>query len=98
MARIRLSRELVNDGLGPTELASLVRRGQLVRVRRGAYCEPAAQGDDRSVAHRLLMAATVRQVSPEAVISHESAAVLHGLPTWGDLSRVELTRDRAGGV
>jgi hypothetical protein len=32
------------------------------------------------------------------VVSHVSAAVLHGLPSWADqLGRVHVTRDRAGG-
>ncbi len=40
----------------------------------------------------------MRQVSGEAVVSHGSAAVMHGLPTWSDqLARVHVTRDRAGG-
>ena len=48
--------------------------------------------------HRALISAAVLQVSDHAVVSHVSAAILHGLPTWNDqLDRVHITRDRAGG-
>ena len=34
----------------------------------------------------------------DAVISHASALVMHGLPIWpADLARVHLTRNRSGG-
>jgi hypothetical protein len=43
----------------------------------------------------LLVAATVPQLAAGAVISHASAALLHGLPTWPEcLERVHVTRDR----
>lgn len=41
------------------------------------------------------MRATLERLSDGAVASHVSAAVLHGLPTWGmSLERVHVSRDR----
>ena len=37
------------------------------------------------------------QASPELVVSHMSAAAVHGLPIWNEqLERVHLTRNRQG--
>lgn len=37
--------------------------------------------------------AVMHRMGPEAVVSHQSAAVLHGLPTWGlDLTKVHVTQ------
>jgi hypothetical protein len=50
--------------------------------------------------HRQLIAATLPLVGPEAVLSHDSAAILHGLPVWVDsLHRVHITHRcrRSGG-
>jgi hypothetical protein len=98
MSDITLRAELIQRGFGTAEIARLVRAGELARLRRGAYGDPLAADTAPAAAHRALVLATVRQVSDEAVVSHGSAAVLHGLPTWSDqLERVHLTRDRAGG-
>ncbi|MGI8458185.1 MAG: hypothetical protein ACR2LI_08750 [Propionibacteriaceae bacterium] len=44
------------------------------------------------------MAASVPLLSDNAVLSHGSAAVVHGLPIWRrGLSQVNVTRDRSGG-
>src|SRR5580765_8572594 len=64
----------------------------------GAYVDPLPPEAAPTAAHRALVVATMRQLSDEAVLSHGSAAVLHGLPTWSDqLERVHVTRDRVGG-
>ena len=98
MSRILLSRDLVAAGFGPSELARMIRAGELVHLRRGAYAEPADCDGDPRAAHLRLLEATVPQCGPEAVVSHTSAAVLHELPVWSEhLSRVHLTRDRHGG-
>jgi hypothetical protein len=40
----------------------------------------------------------VQQIAPDAVVSHVSAAVLHGLPLWNaPMDRVHVTRDRRSG-
>ena len=98
MSSISLSHELIAEGYTYRDVARLARNGGLQRVRRGAYATgPTFPGEVRDV-HRALIEATLRQSSPEAVVSHLSAGVLHGLPVWADsLSRVHLTRGRGHG-
>ncbi|HKH53846.1 MAG TPA: type IV toxin-antitoxin system AbiEi family antitoxin domain-containing protein [Propionibacteriaceae bacterium] len=99
MSDISLTSQLRARGLNDDDLARLRRRGDLVRVRRGAYALPSKlepvdtwDAEDR---HRLLIAATAPQLASGAVISHASAAVLHGLPTWPEaLNRVHVSRSR----
>jgi hypothetical protein len=53
---------------------------------------------ERREQHRRLIAATLRQTTVDAAVSHMSAAVLHQLPIWNDqLARVHITRDGSGG-
>jgi hypothetical protein len=48
--------------------------------------------------HRYLIRATIPQLREDAVVSHASAAVLHGLPVWSRaIDRVHVTRNRSGG-
>ena len=100
MDRILLTRELGRQGYHGTEIETMVRQGDLVRLRRGAYLTgpaPSAPGDPREQ-HRRLIHATLGQCRDGNVVSHMSAAVLHGLPIWRDqLQRVQVIRDRAGG-
>jgi hypothetical protein len=98
MSSVRLHAELLAEGLHPDEVARLARREGMTRIRRGAYVAAADVTEDRRLAHLQLLEGTVRQCSPELVISHHSAAALHGLPLFSvQLSRVALTRDRRGG-
>ncbi|MGI3786451.1 MAG: hypothetical protein ACRYG2_37385 [Janthinobacterium lividum] len=98
MDDIRLARELVRNGLSPAEIRSAVGAGSLKRLRRGAYVESAELDDDLTRRHRQLITATLRQGHPGAVVSHGSAAVLHGLDVpRRALERVHLTRNRYGG-
>lgn len=80
----------------------MVSRGELVRVRRGAYVRPVVETDDvfteLRTSHLRLIQATLPQLHPRAVLSHGSAAVLHGLPVFpAMLDTVHVTRDRLGG-
>jgi hypothetical protein len=91
-----LRRDAVRDGWSDGELARLVRRGEWTRIRRGAYRDsprpagPLAQ-------HRLAVAATLATLQRSAVVSHQSAAVLHGFPLWEvALDRVHVTRRPPG--
>lgn len=99
MSEVSLTAQLRARGFNDDDLARLRRRGDLVRVRRGAYALPNNLGPidtwDAVDRHRLLTAATAPQLFPGAVISHASAAVLHGLPTWPEaLKRVHASRSR----
>ena len=98
IACVRLTRAWLAEGVDSSDLARRVRRGEIVRLRRGAYADQLDPEVRRR--HRQLIAATLPIVGPNAVLSHESAAVLHGLPTWPDtLRRVHAThrqRDSGG--
>ena len=75
----------------------LLRIGDLTRVRRGSYVAgPLPEEPVRR--HRLAIAAAAEVLAEEAVVSHASAAVLHGLPLWNvPLGRVHVTRARSSG-
>lgn len=108
MEPVILTRDLTARGFDAHELARMRRRGELVRVRRGAYvsAQPNSEDPDDQVAraaqlasrHWQLIVGTLPQLYPRAVISHGSAAVLHDLPVFPEaVGRLHLTRDRAGG-
>ena len=87
-----LRRDALSEGWSDDELSRLVRAGDLSRLRRGAYVDSALlpAGADR---HRLLVHATMAALRRPAIVSHQSAAVLHGLPLWNvALDRVHVTR------
>jgi hypothetical protein len=89
---LHLRRDAVRNGWSDDELGRLVRSGELGRLRRGAYVDALLPADpaDR---HRLLVHATVAGLRLRAVVSHQSAAVMHGLPLWDvPLDRVHVTR------
>jgi hypothetical protein len=89
---IRLRRDAVRSGWSDDELGRLVRAGDLERLRRGAYVNGVLP-DDVAGVHRLLVRATLAGLRQPAVVSHQSAAVLHGLPLWDvALDRVHVTR------
>ncbi len=74
----------------------MAKAGELVRIRRGAYA--AAVASDPEGRHRQLIAATLPRLADDACVSHQSAAVMHGLPAWADqLGRVHVIRPRRGG-
>lgn len=91
-----LTSDLLAAGYSHAELARRARTGELLRVRRGAYAEPADEEPDPSEQHRLLIAATVPLLSPDAVVSHQSAAALHRWPQFGSLPQVHVTRTSLG--
>jgi predicted transcriptional regulator of viral defense system len=87
-------------GVTPHRLRRLCTTGVLHGIRRGVYVAGerwrAADADER---YRLLVRATVLAAGHPPVLSHQSAAVLHGLPTigaWPDTVHA-LTPDASGG-
>lgn len=70
--------ELTSDGTRRDELSRRVGMGELVRIRRGAYAMPAKL--TARDAHLRLLDSSLAALGPDAVVSHASAAVLHGLP------------------
>ncbi|WP_344165997.1 type IV toxin-antitoxin system AbiEi family antitoxin domain-containing protein [Kribbella yunnanensis] len=86
-------------GYSPSELQLRVRQGRWLRLSRDVYVEAADWPSDEIPwdrarrRHLVEIRAVVARLGPDVVVSHQSAAVLHGLPLWGlDLSRVHVTR------
>lgn len=87
------------DGYSDHELRRMLRSGELSAVRPGAYLA-GAPPDDLAARHLLAVHAAVAALSPDTVVSHVSAAVVHGLPVWGvplEIVHVTRVRRRSGG-
>jgi predicted transcriptional regulator of viral defense system len=86
--------EAVRSGFTDAELARAVRRQELIRLQRGAYLEaPVSLPVETEARHALAVVATVAGLRLPGVVSHASAAVLHGLPVWRlPLDRVHVLR------
>jgi hypothetical protein len=81
-------------GYTDAELRRLRCTGELSSVARGAYTSGALP-EDAAARHLLAVRAALRRLCGEVVVSHESAAVVHGLPVWGvGLGTVRVSRDR----
>ena len=94
-----LSREVASLGLDPVGLRRARARGELVRVRRGAYL-PVGEWDPIGIEarHVLTAVAAVRACRSRVVLSHVSAALLHGCPLLGAPPRdVHVSVPEAGG-
>ncbi|WP_028937478.1 hypothetical protein [Pseudonocardia spinosispora] len=91
-------RGLLDAGFTDAELRQLRKTGELTMIRRGNYLA-GPEPDDDADRHRLLVGASLGELAHGAVLSHASAAVMHGLPVWGmPLDRVSVTRDRRSGA
>ncbi|MDH6236644.1 hypothetical protein [Cryobacterium sp. CG_9.6] len=85
----------LNDGLIPAEalrasgmnsytVGVLVQRGQLWRVRTGWYVlGPRWKAENHAGRYRFVVRATAAHANTELLLSHHSAAVMHGLPLIG---------------
>ena len=98
-----LANDLRRQGMSGDEVARMVRRGELIRLRRGAYLWADAAEDvsdpwDLRTPHLRLIDGTMAQLHPRVALSHGSAAALHQLPLFpAMLETVHVTRDRRGG-
>lgn len=78
-------------------LARAVHRGELIRLRHGWFHTPAGELGRRALAERDARLA-LHEGPPGAVISHHTAAALHGLPlVRARTSQVQLTIDKPNG-
>jgi predicted transcriptional regulator of viral defense system len=94
---LRLRRELRAAGYRDDELRRLLRSGALSSVGRGAYVT-GAPPEGRRDRHILGIRAEFAHLTDGAIVSHASAAALHGLPLWAlPLERVHVTRSRRSG-
>ncbi|MFT4216555.1 MAG: type IV toxin-antitoxin system AbiEi family antitoxin domain-containing protein [Micropruina sp.] len=90
---VRLTRDLNAEGIGSSAIRRLVHEEKLTRVRRGGFVTA-----DETADHRQLIDATMPRLSSGHVLSHASAAWLHGLPTEAAaLSVVTVTKPGRGG-
>ena len=97
MTDILLTANLRSQGLSYAEITRLARSGDLTRVRRGAYARGTPTDPRREELHRRLILATLPQLNDGSVVSHGSAALLHGLPLWSTAYALpHVTRNRSG--
>lgn len=92
-------REVMSVGVTDHEIRRRCAGGGWHRVRRGAYAESSVlDGLDVVARHRLAVAALLPEMACDAVVSHQSAAVVLGAPMAPALlDRVHVTRDRRHG-
>ncbi|MEN0135624.1 MAG: hypothetical protein AAGC80_10770 [Rhodococcus sp. (in: high G+C Gram-positive bacteria)] len=91
--------EALGRGYSDDEIRRLYTRGEWHRIGRGAYLAASVYSAlDDEERHRFLIDSTLHALSDDAVLSHQSAAVVYGLPLWRTaLDRVHVTRNRRGG-
>lgn len=89
-----LRREALELGWDDRALRAARRTGLIVRVRQGTYVfRDTWHPMSPEQRHLTLVRAVMRLLGPRAVVSHHSAALLHGLDVWGvDLRRAHVTR------
>lgn len=94
-----LRRELVRTGTTDSDIRSATRKGTLGRVRRGVFVPTdVLSASSPEELHALQVRAHAAAAANRLVASHESAAILHGLPMWSpNLERVHFTIDRPNG-
>src|ERR1700712_3466601 len=90
---------LLTEGSSESAIRRAMVDGHLQRVRRGAYVSANEGGAvPQWNRHLLLVIATVPKLSSAAVISHSSAAALHGLALWPlPSTQVHVSRNGTGG-
>ncbi|KFF58969.1 hypothetical protein JF66_14615 [Cryobacterium sp. MLB-32] len=75
---------LRSSGVNSSAIGALVHRGELVRVRTGWYVlGPKWRAEQPDGRYRFLVRATAAHAGSELLLSHHSAAVMHGLPLIG---------------
>nr|WP_019200715.1 type IV toxin-antitoxin system AbiEi family antitoxin domain-containing protein [Tsukamurella sp. 1534] len=92
---------LLATGMSSAAISRAVDSGRLERLARGAYAVPAPPGHEEPPWERYRTTVLATAPAFNAVVSHESAAVLHGIPFLRPArSLVHFTVDRrhGGGV
>lgn len=88
--------QLAAIGMTPNDIRARLLSGDLRRIRRGSYCESPKE-QSRVARHVELIHACLPGTHSGSVVSHASAAVLHGLPVpTSHLSKVWMTRRSPG--
>lgn len=94
-----LRSQLIRSGSTDGDIRTATKSGSIERIRRGAFAKTttlaSCSAEDRHILQVRAHAAAARS---ELVVSHQSAALVHGLPMWSpDLQRVHFTVDRLSG-
>jgi hypothetical protein len=91
---VMLRRELLAEGYTDQQIRAFVKRGELARIRHGAYVPGELWRQlDAAGRHRLLIRAVLRRAHPSTVVTHVSGAIERGAPAWGiSLDDVHVTR------
>lgn len=91
---VRLRRDLLTMGWNDRAISAKLRSKEWVRIRHGTYTDTRLWTQLNGVGrHEVLTRAVLGTARSELVVSHVSAAVLHGVPTWGlSLDDVHVTR------
>lgn len=92
--RVMLRRELRAEGWTDRAIRQMVRAGEWVRLRHGAYVSKAAWlALDAAGRHELRTRAVLAQSKTDLIVSHSSGMPLYDGPTWGlDFDVVHGTR------
>ena len=87
--------QALDCGYRDAEIASLVREGHWVRLRRGAYTtREAAEADGPTGLHVLTVRAAAQRLSGLVVVTGASALAVLRVPVWGvPLDRVHVHRE-----
>ncbi len=93
--------QLAEAGFTTRQIRTQLKAGSIVQLSWGVYARPdlaGAAAGDPAREHALLAAAAIRRIGPDVVASHQSAALIHGLPllTQPLASEVTLTRPVPG--
>jgi predicted transcriptional regulator of viral defense system len=101
LAGVVTASELAAAGMSREQVQRLVRQGALRRLVRGGYAPAAlvvAQSGDRVGEHAVLASAALAVAGPGYVVSHHSAALIHGLDLLGHRAGgpVAMTHARGG--
>lgn len=81
-------------GYADRQITRMVRRGEWVRLRRGAYVLPSQWSSwDPVRRHQVRASAVLDSLGTAVALSHVSGVVRHGVDVWGlPLDRVHVTR------
>ncbi|TCC40203.1 type IV toxin-antitoxin system AbiEi family antitoxin domain-containing protein [Kribbella speibonae] len=94
--------DAIAAGYSEGELRQRVRSGQWLKLSFNSYVDPRGWPTDeppweRAVRLHLLNVRMASARLGDVVVSHQSAAMLHGLPMWGsDLTKAHFTRVASG--
>lgn len=92
------SADATRVGVSSDELTTLIRHGEITRVRRGAYVLTDVYSTSQpSERYRLEVRAVLRTRSPDDRASHHSALALLGIATYGVPARVITVESRRAG-